>query len=95
MTLLRFDLARLGALVLFTAIFGVVPYQSHAQSVEGCKFGGVSFPNDQFVQEGDVVTCTSTGTQVRTSVQFGLGYQTSFNSQYRSVYGQVNVRIGF
>lgn len=30
-----------------------------------------------------------------TSVQFGLGYQTSFNSQYRSVYGQVNVRIGF
>jgi outer membrane autotransporter protein len=30
-----------------------------------------------------------------TSVQLGLGYQTSFNSQYRGVYGQVNLRIGF
>ena len=30
-----------------------------------------------------------------TSVQFGVGYQTSFNSQYRSVYGQINVRVGF
>lgn len=30
-----------------------------------------------------------------TSVQLGLGYQTSFSSQYRGVYGQVNLRIGF
>ena len=30
-----------------------------------------------------------------TSVQFGVGYQTSFNSQYRSVYGQINLRVGF
>ncbi|MCD8536804.1 MAG: autotransporter outer membrane beta-barrel domain-containing protein, partial [Burkholderiaceae bacterium] len=30
-----------------------------------------------------------------THIQLGLGYQTSLNSQYRGVYGQVNVRFGF
>jgi outer membrane autotransporter protein len=30
-----------------------------------------------------------------TSIQVGLGYQTSFNSQYRGVFGQVNVRFAF
>jgi len=30
-----------------------------------------------------------------TAVQFGLGYQTSFNRQYSSVYGQVNLRVAF
>lgn len=29
------------------------------------------------------------------NIQLGLGYQTSLNSQYRGIYGQVNVRFGF
>jgi len=30
-----------------------------------------------------------------TSVQLGLGYQTTFDNQYRGIYGQINVRVGF
>jgi outer membrane autotransporter protein len=30
-----------------------------------------------------------------TSIELGIGYQTSFNSQYRGVSGQVNVRFAF
>ena len=30
-----------------------------------------------------------------TSVQVGLGYQSTFDNQYRGIYGQVNVRWGF
>ena len=34
-------------------------------------------------------------TSRNTAVQFGVGYQTSFNSQFQGVYGQVNVRYAF
>ena len=30
-----------------------------------------------------------------TQVQLGLGYQGTFDNQYRGVYGQVSVKIGF